>query len=428
MGPENIIASGAADKLPIAVATGKFESSAEGAYWSGSLYDGNRQFNDTFGFPPHEINSLAATHTAGLDLQRFLEKVALGESVTQQVELRTLQGAMQMLVSGLATSTQRCWDGQQTHWANFTFNNVTQVVANTEAGFVDQITGLPLMPVIRREIKNLQGAGIPYAILAGDGDYLREVNNNLGHLVGDEYLKEISSILLRVLRIRASGKFSEERRSCFTGQTDVLAINRLFGNVVRNGGDEFSILLPECPDSEIPHVLGRIQDEIRRFNEQNPRLIPLGFSVGGVHSSQIPQGKDPIAAADEALQSAKALTRLGWLGRQGRSLFVADPKTLTFFNSLIQKTELIINNEILTPHEAITVLVAMIEKLVQEKDFLAKIPPDLQGKVSFWAQTVVPYTTKVSADQQIRLLFGGSEGRQAQVMEAFNKAWKTRGL
>lgn len=92
----------------------------------------------------------------------------------------------------------------------------------------DLLTGLPNRSMFRerleRELKKSQRANLPLALMFLDLDRFKEVNDSLGHHIGDTLLQEVSHRLSGCVR-----------------ETDTVA---------RLGGDEFTIILSELYDPE----------------------------------------------------------------------------------------------------------------------------------------------------------------------------------
>ncbi len=119
----------------------------------------------------------------------------------------------------------------------------------------------------------------PPALLLVDLDGFKQVNDTLGHLVGD-------GVLVRVSRLLEAGV----RRS------DVVA---------RLGGDEFAVLLPRTRRSkavELGHRLLRLVAEDRDLRDER---APVGFSIGVACLPTPRTGAELVAAADEAMYRAK---------------------------------------------------------------------------------------------------------------------------
>jgi diguanylate cyclase (GGDEF)-like protein len=133
------------------------------------------------------------------------------------------------------------------------------------------------------------------ALLTLDLDNFKQVNDTLGHPVGDRVIEEIAGVL--------GGR---------TRETDVLA---------RIGGDEFAIVLPDCDAEEAQLVGETIATAVREHVPQPPEVPQITVSVGiatfgtGTETS----AESLIAAADAAMYAAKAGGRdavrlAGWIG------------------------------------------------------------------------------------------------------------------
>jgi diguanylate cyclase (GGDEF)-like protein len=94
----------------------------------------------------------------------------------------------------------------------------------------------------------------PMLIAFADMDRLKEINDSLGHDLGDYAIKVIADILKKV---------------CSSRQI-----------AVRYGGDEF-LLLGSCSCESDKEVLkGRIMDALSEFNRSSPISLALGMSIG----------------------------------------------------------------------------------------------------------------------------------------------------
>lgn len=114
-----------------------------------------------------------------------------------------------------------------------------------------------------------------------DLDQFKVINDTCGHLAGDELLKQIADSISFNVR-----------------ETDVVA---------RMGGDEFAILLRDCPAAEAERIVERIRHAIQqlRFAWEHKTfscsasigLVPLGMEHGSLY--------DLLSAADTACYVAK---------------------------------------------------------------------------------------------------------------------------
>jgi diguanylate cyclase (GGDEF)-like protein len=117
----------------------------------------------------------------------------------------------------------------------------------------------------------------PLAVLLFDLDHFKEINDRFGHAAGDMALKEFSRKLKRAIR------------AC-----DV---------PVRIGGDEFLVILPECPREKVNMILDRIGSPEIRFDHQ---VIAIHYSVGRAHYEICDTSQTMLQRADRVLYVEKA--------------------------------------------------------------------------------------------------------------------------
>ncbi|MDQ2872106.1 MAG: sensor domain-containing diguanylate cyclase, partial [Candidatus Eremiobacteraeota bacterium] len=94
--------------------------------------------------------------------------------------------------------------------------------------YFDALTGLPNRPQVqerlREAISNAQASGTHVAVLFFDLDRFKDINDTLGHALGDRLLQMVAQ---RLVDIAGS-----------------------LGTIARTGGDEFVIVLPGCAEVE----------------------------------------------------------------------------------------------------------------------------------------------------------------------------------
>jgi len=124
-----------------------------------------------------------------------------------------------------------------------------------------------------------------HALLFLDLDQFKIVNDSAGHVAGDELLKQISSLLVSQLRGR-----------------DTLG---------RMGGDEFSVLLENCPLSKACKVADILIDAIREYRFiWEDKTYRIGVSIGIVPITPDSTDKAELMnQADQACYGAKDLGR-----------------------------------------------------------------------------------------------------------------------
>ena len=176
------------------------------------------------------------------------------------------------------------------------FSDVTQKKQADElvwrhANF-DMLTGLPNRRMLRErlehEIRQADRARCSIGVLLIDLDHFKEINDTLGHLIGDDLLVEAA-----------------RRISACTRETDTVA---------RLGGDEFIVILTRLNDPRHAEMVAA------KIIERLAEPFQLGESVGYVSASLgitvYPQDarevEDLLKSADQAMYVAK---------RQGRNRF-----------------------------------------------------------------------------------------------------------
>ena len=121
----------------------------------------------------------------------------------------------------------------------------------------DALTNLPNRTLFQRHAEELllQTEGVQFAILYIDIDEFKRINDTLGHLIGDEFLKGVAE------RLRQS-----------VGPEDFIA---------RLGGDEFAILQHGIASAEDVHALvARIYQALRTPFDCHGHQLSSDASIG----------------------------------------------------------------------------------------------------------------------------------------------------
>lgn len=155
----------------------------------------------------------------------------------------------------------------------------------------DALTGLAnrrhFEMVLAREIDRVARAGEPALLLLLDIDHFKRVNDSHGHAAGDLVLKALSGVLLECVRP--------------------------MDTVARIGGEEFAIVLPNCPPAFGPTVAERIRKRVERraVNIGPSQQISVTVSLGGAFAPQWVRSTVPLwlERADLQLYNAKAAGR-----------------------------------------------------------------------------------------------------------------------
>ncbi|MCL5670886.1 MAG: GGDEF domain-containing protein [Acidobacteria bacterium] len=152
------------------------------------------------------------------------------------------------------------------------------------AGFLDTLTKVFnrnfLHEVLQGEIARAERNNHPLALLMCDINNFKQFNDRHGHLMGDFVLAQVAGII----------------KSCVRGSD----------YVVRYGGDEFLVILPETGADGAAIVRGRIKRKVLEWNQQNrageaPVILSLGLYH---HIAGDPPEKD-LAEADRRMYEDK---------------------------------------------------------------------------------------------------------------------------
>lgn len=147
----------------------------------------------------------------------------------------------------------------------------------------DPLTGLANRASLDRRLADaLAGAGWDRTALCFvDLNGFKQVNDELGHVVGDRVLAAVASRLERA--VKASD------------------------TVARYGGDEFVLLLEDVSESAVAAVTARVHEVLREPLRIGRRTITVGAAVGHVHAgaAHIRDGNTLLRLADRGMYAQK---------------------------------------------------------------------------------------------------------------------------
>jgi diguanylate cyclase (GGDEF)-like protein len=163
--------------------------------------------------------------------------------------------------------------------------NVQLLMETREQSLRDGLTGCfnrgHGLDTLDAELRRASRARQPLSILMFDIDHFKKINDELGHLRGDDLLRAVGAQLTRVLR-----------------SSDVRC---------RYGGDEFLIILPDTPLIGAQQVAESVRREVATLAMvDRGQTIPVTVSVGVATAGPTELGVSSlIKRADDGLYQAK---------------------------------------------------------------------------------------------------------------------------
>ena len=153
--------------------------------------------------------------------------------------------------------------------------------------YMDELTGLSNRRRCEETLLDLKQRAIPYAVLSLDMNFLKKVNDSLGHEKGDALLKRFAEMLMEVYG--------------------------LHGTVGRMGGDEFIVILPEITREEVESLVEHMKATMLRMSV-NTTQLKLSTAYGVAMSDEVGKDQDAHAVyrlADERMYENKRQSKLG---------------------------------------------------------------------------------------------------------------------
>ncbi len=162
----------------------------------------------------------------------------------------------------------------------------------TEVGrlaVTDELTGIfnrrHFFEMAEKQFSLAQRNGHPLSALIVDLDHFKQFNDNYGHVVGDQVLRETANLMSAALR-----------------ESDIIG---------RYGGEEFSIILPDTHTKAAVYVAERLISQVSDTlieTEAGKLSIQLSIGVGSM-SKETPTLHTLIVRADQAMYLAKSAGR-----------------------------------------------------------------------------------------------------------------------
>lgn len=234
------------------------------------------------------------THVRRLDRGPFhdvLREIGMdvGEIIAVPVMGEELEGGLLCLLPGpdeTAPDSLERVEIVASH-ASVALQNAERYRRARERAFIDDTTELYnaryLLEALDREIRRAERYGSELSVLFLDLDRFKLVNDNHGHLVGSDVLRQLSQLLLQCVR-----------------QVDTVA---------RYGGDEFTVVLVDADEALGMTIAERIRRsvEAERFEGGVDGHLSLTASVGiATYPAHGRTREALLEAADQAMYRAKS--------------------------------------------------------------------------------------------------------------------------
>jgi len=253
------------DKLQLAAAV--FEQAREGfviADRNGRVVTVNQAFCEISGYDARELQGQkVAALGLGIGRREVRRQVrgALQTSGHWQGELRTSRKDGSLYTCWAAVTQQRDANGAVTHYIGI-LNDITQfreVESNlVRLAHVDTLTDLPNRSLLADRVGQLTSVSRrdhrPFALMFMDLDQFKNINDTLGHSVGDALLGEVARRLQGTLR-----------------EVDTVA---------RLGGDEFAVLLPGADAAGAELVASKLLERLAEPCMVQGHELSMTMSIG----------------------------------------------------------------------------------------------------------------------------------------------------
>ncbi|GIN64376.1 hypothetical protein J27TS8_43690 [Robertmurraya siralis] len=256
----------------------------------GNVLSINEMGLSTFGYTKEEIvhqnaiNVVSPEYTEAA--KRLFVQVLLGEPKRVQLQVIHKQGHFVDLDITVMPITVKSEVEGVFCIAKDVTEQKEHVKTIEKLAYQDHLTGLPnrrrLLELMTLHLEEAKNNSLMMGILYIDLDRLKFVNDNLGHVYGDELIIEAGKRILTSIRAE-----------------DTLA---------RVGGDEFVVIIPNIPDLEITTKIAKgIMDSFKAGfiigNKLFRTTASIGISAFPTHGTEI---NDLISKADKAMYFVKS--------------------------------------------------------------------------------------------------------------------------
>lgn len=256
----------------------------------------NRALSDLLGYSPEELVQTTfqeLTHADDLEIDLHLvNDVLAGKRTTYRMEKRYIRKDGSIVWGLLSVSLIRDADGDPAYFISQIqdMTDVREIQRELEyKALHDPLTGLAnrrkFQIVLGDAIASARRSGTEHSLCFIDLDGFKAVNDTAGHEVGDRLLAAVSAELEKAVR---SGDL-----------------------VARFGGDEFGIILFDCPTSVSQDILTRLCNSVAAMNfcwEGRAFRITASIGIAAI-APDTRSAKDVLRRADMACYDVKRAGR-----------------------------------------------------------------------------------------------------------------------
>ena len=147
----------------------------------------------------------------------------------------------------------------------------------------DELTNLynrrQLIKSLKEKIYDAERYSMPLSIILFDIDYFKKINDNYGHLSGDEVLRKVSSVFMKGLR-----------------KTDIAG---------RYGGEEFLLVFPNTPLERCLKIAKTLSEQVEKLTFKSVPDRKITVSGGVCEYNNEIKYEDFLSRADDLLYIAK---------------------------------------------------------------------------------------------------------------------------
>ncbi len=212
----------------------------------GVILDANKNARNLFGNLIGQSIIRYVEHKSKKELYVFLKNLAVSNYSRVSIVLKIKDTPMHMEIVSKRIDSKKnqfliaCIDFEKQ------YNTIKEI---NEISYKDQLTGLYNRRHFEKIVSEINiRSRLPLSFVFADANGLKIVNDSLGHLKGDEFLKKASKYILETF----------DR----------------YGTIARIGGDEFVVILPEIDEIKCNELIAKCKEKC-----ENIRVDGIKFSI-----------------------------------------------------------------------------------------------------------------------------------------------------